>query len=75
MNQKEEGANSKTYFQPKEQNLEKNELETDLGPFSNQDDIQNLSGDQMNSIDAYWSEEEINIKKKKKSDNPWPDPL
>jgi len=73
--QKEEGANSKTYFQPKEQNLEKNELETDLGPFSNQDNVQNLSEDQMNSIDAYWSKEEIRIKKKKKSDNPWPDPL
>ena len=73
--QKEEGANSKTYFQPKEQNLEKNELETDLGPFFNQDNVQNISGDQKNSIDAYWSKEEINIRKKKKSDNPWPDPL
>ena len=50
-------ANSKTYFQPKDQNLKESESESNLTPFSNQDKGQKLLEDQMNSISDYWSKE------------------
>ena len=72
---KDRNAKSETYFKSKNLKEKDSKIDFPLDPFSKPNQSQSLSGDQKNSIDAYWSQEGKKSKKKKKSDNPWPDPL